>query len=154
MPPMTGVSSLLAVGVLPQSAFVTVTYTLTLSLASPARNGDDDVKHVLFCRLTIPASDIDTMKNGVYTIHVTVTNWLGATQTASATFEKLVSGQAPVVSVAGGTQQTFKIADGLQLTSQLLATSVCSGKKVGSCTSPRMILCYYLVFLLTCLAWF
>jgi hypothetical protein len=83
------------------------------------------------CRLVIPAADLDTMKNALYTIQVTVTNWLGATHTATTTFEKIASGQAPVISVAGGTQQTFKIADGVQLTSQLVATSVCPGKKVG-----------------------
>jgi hypothetical protein len=82
------------------------------------------------CRLTIPAAELDTMKNALYPIQVTVTNWLGATHTAAAAFEKVASGQAPVVSVAGGTQQTFKLAEGVQLTAQLLAPSVCPGKKV------------------------
>lgn len=85
------------------------------------------------CRLTIPAAQLDTMKNTLHQIQVTVTNWLGATHMASAAFEKVASGQAPVVSVAGGTQQTFKLSEGVQLTAQLLATSVCPGKKV--CTA-------------------
>lgn len=84
------------------------------------------------CRLTIPAAQLDTMKNAVHQIQVTVTNWLSATHTVSAAFEKVASGQAPVVSVAGDTQQTFKLAEGVQLTAQLLATSVCPGKKVRS----------------------
>lgn len=95
--------------------------------------------HCCLCRLIVPASDLETMKNAIYTIRVTVTNWLGATDATSATFEKVASGQAPVTSVAGGTQQTFKIAEGVQLTSQLVATSVCPGKKVGTMPSHPTI---------------
>jgi hypothetical protein len=71
------------------------------------------------------------MTNAIYTLRVTVTNFLGATGSATLVFEKVGPGEAPVISVAGGTLQTFKIAEGVKLTAQLVATSVCAGKKVG-----------------------
>lgn len=70
------------------------------------------------------------MADQAYMLQVTVSNYLGISSTSSVTFSKVAAGQAPVVMVAGGTRQTFKISEGLKLTTQLLATSVCSGKKV------------------------
>jgi hypothetical protein len=71
------------------------------------------------------------MKDGPYTLQLTVTNFLGVTHATTADFIKLPAGRAPVISVAGGNQQTFKLSQGVQLTAQLLATSVCTGKKVS-----------------------
>lgn len=68
--------------------------------------------------------------DGTFRLQVSVTNFLGAVGKASVDFEKVPAGQAPVISVAGGPQQSFKIAEGVKLTAQLLATSVCAGKKV------------------------
>lgn len=82
-------------------------------------------------RLTIPGADLPTMGDATYTLRLTVTNFLGATHTATLVFEKVGPGEAPIISVAGGTSQTFKIAEGIKLTAQLVATSVCAGKKVG-----------------------
>jgi hypothetical protein len=81
--------------------------------------------------LTIAAADIVSMKDGPYTLQVTVTNFLGVMHTTTADFIKLPAGKAPVISVPGGNQQTFKLSQGVQLTAQLLATSVCAGKKVS-----------------------
>lgn len=83
------------------------------------------------CRLVIPAVGLPNMAAGTYTIEVKVTSFLGASDTASLTFEKVGPGEAPVVSVMGENTQEFKIADGVKVSAQLLATSVCSGKKVS-----------------------
>ena len=87
------------------------------------------------CRLVVPAADLDNMADSPdgspYKLQVAVINFLGVVAKAEAQFAKVPAGQAPVISVAGGPQQTFKIAEGVKLTAQLLATSVCAGKKVS-----------------------
>jgi hypothetical protein len=83
------------------------------------------------CRLVIPAVGLPNMAAGTYTIEVKVMSFLGASDTAALTFEKFGPGEAPVVSVIGENTQEFKIADGVKVAAQLLATSVCPGKKVS-----------------------
>jgi hypothetical protein len=93
------------------------------------------------------------MAAGAYTVEVRVTSFLGASDTASLTFEKVGPGEAPVVSVIGENTQKFKIADGVKVSAQLLATSVCAGKRVSAepqhtasqwstAAHPVMCLCY------------
>jgi len=95
-----------------------------------ARNTLPHLVGRLPCRLTLAAADLANMANKQYELQVLVVNYLGASSTASAKFDKVSAGQAPVISVAGGTEQTFKISEGIKLTAQLQATSVCAGKKV------------------------
>jgi hypothetical protein len=84
-------------------------------------------------RLVITAASILTLPNADYTLQVTATNFLGAAHSSSITFTKKVAGEAPTVSIVGGQQQDFKIADGIRVSSQLLAKSVCAGKQVRAC---------------------
>jgi hypothetical protein len=81
-------------------------------------------------RLVITAANILTLPNADYTLQVTATNFLGAAHSSSLTFTKKGAGEAPTVSIVGGQQQDFKIADGIRVSSQLLAKSVCAGKQV------------------------
>jgi hypothetical protein len=76
------------------------------------------------------------MAAGAYTVEARVTSFLGASDTASLTFEKVGPGEAPVVSVIGENTQEFKIADGVKVSAQLVATSVCAGKRVSA--APRL----------------
>eukprot|EP00882_Tetradesmus_deserticola_P021985 GHRQ01023850.1.p1 GENE.GHRQ01023850.1~~GHRQ01023850.1.p1 ORF type:complete len:145 (+),score=39.80 GHRQ01023850.1:409-843(+) len=85
----------------------------------------------LLRRLVIPAASLPNMAAGTYTIEVRVTSFMGAADTTTLVFEKVGPGEAPVVSVIGGNTQEFKIAEGAKVSAQLLATSVCSGKKVS-----------------------
>jgi hypothetical protein len=93
----------------------------------------------------LPAADLANMANGQYTLRVTVTNTLDVSSTASLAFNKVAAGVAPVVAVSGSGAQSFRISEGVKLSAQLLATSVCAGKKVrharagrggGGCRAP------------------
>lgn len=88
---------------------------------------------LLPCRLVIPAAGLPSMAAGTYAVEARVTSFLGASDTASLAFEKVGPGEAPVVSVIGENPQEFRIADGVKVSAQLLATSVCSGKRVRQC---------------------
>jgi hypothetical protein len=81
-------------------------------------------------RLVITAASILTLPNANYTLQVTATNFLGAAHSGSITFAKKGAGEAPAVSIVGGQQQDFKLVDGIRVSSQLLAKSVCAGKQV------------------------
>ncbi|KAF6254423.1 hypothetical protein COO60DRAFT_1665172 [Scenedesmus sp. NREL 46B-D3] len=92
--------------------------------SNAANSGTGDV------RLVIPAAGLPSMAAGTYAVEARVTSFLGASDTASLAFEKVGPGEAPVVSVIGENPQEFRIADGVKVSAQLLATSVCSGKRV------------------------
>lgn len=70
------------------------------------------------------------MANQQYTLQLVVTNFLDISSTASVIFSKVAAGEAPVVSIVGGPTQSFKISQGVRLSTLLSADSVCAGKKV------------------------
>lgn len=118
---------------MPHSRMHDATWNIWLQLL----NNSNALPHLvgrLHCRLTLAAADLANMANTAglkpYELQVMVVNYLGASSTASTKFDKVSAGQAPVISVAGGQGQTFKISEGIKLTAQLQATSVCAGKKV------------------------
>lgn len=81
--------------------------------------------------LSLPASSVAQLTDGIYTLTVKVSNFLGQSATAKLTFKKVGPGTAPVISIVGGPTQSFKIADGVNLVSALEPTSVCAGKTVS-----------------------
>lgn len=87
-------------------------------------------------RLVLPPSSITQLPNADYILAVTVTSYLGVANTASMTFSKTGAGTAPVVSIVGGQTQEFKLSEGIRVSSQLIAKSVCSGKQVGGLWLP------------------
>lgn len=82
-------------------------------------------------RLVLTGNMTSQLDNADYTITVTVTTFLGQSSTARLTFTKKPSGAAPMVSIVGGSQQSFKIAQGINVGSVLDPTSVCAGKAVS-----------------------
>jgi hypothetical protein len=85
--------------------------------------------------LSLPASSVDQLADGTCTLTVTVTNFLGRSATVPLVFTKVGPGTAPVISIVGGTAQSFRIADGVNLASFLEPTSVCAGRTVSGCRS-------------------
>lgn len=81
-------------------------------------------------RLMISGSKIADIAAGSYTLKLTATNFLGVSDSTQAVFAVVASGDTPVVTVLGGSQQTFQIAHSIMLSSQLLAASVCANKQV------------------------
>lgn len=81
--------------------------------------------------LSLPAATVAQLSDGTYTLTVKVTSFLGQSATAKLAFSKVGPGTAPVISVVGGSVQSFKIADGVNLASALEPTSVCAGKTVS-----------------------
>lgn len=81
--------------------------------------------------LSIPAGSVALLQDGVYTLTIKVSNFLGQSATAQHRFTKVGPGTAPVISIVGGPLQSFKIADGINLASALEPTSVCAGKTVS-----------------------
>jgi hypothetical protein len=55
---------------------------------------------------------------------------LGLSDTTTLGWSKVSAGTAPLVSVVGDATQTFLVSDGIKVSSQLVASSVCSGKQV------------------------
>lgn len=83
-------------------------------------------------RLVIPGVSFDKLAADDYTVKLTATNYLGASTTsADFAFTKTASAAAPLVAVLGGAAQTFSIAKGISVSTQLLASSVCPGSEVG-----------------------
>lgn len=84
-------------------------------------------------RLVIPGAQVGNTKfaTAEHSVTLTATNYLGVSGEASFTFEKVESGRTPIVSVVGGTSQSFTIAQGLRIATQLVATSVCADSKVS-----------------------
>ena len=72
------------------------------------------------------------MQVGSYTLGLTVTDWLGSVGTTSWTFTKQRA-PVPLVSVVGGINQTFFIADGVRLATVVDKTTVCNGKLQVRC---------------------
>jgi hypothetical protein len=81
--------------------------------------------------LSLPAATVAQLSDGSYALIVKVTNFLGQSAAAKLSFSKVGPGAAPVISVVGGSTQSFKIADGVNLASALEPTSVCAGKTVS-----------------------
>lgn len=82
-------------------------------------------------QLTIPGTMLSKIPAGAYTISLTVTNRMGASNSNTFSFSKVAAGVAPVVTIAGGlSSYSFKWSEGISLTTQLLASSVCSNSKV------------------------
>jgi hypothetical protein len=81
--------------------------------------------------LSLPAATVAQLSDGSYALTVKVTNFLGQSAAAKLSFSKVGPGTAPVISVVGGSAQSFKIADGVNLASALEPTSVCAGKTVS-----------------------
>lgn len=90
-------------------------------------------------KLAISASGIQLLPNGDYTLVVAVMTFLGQTGVASVPFTKKGPGEAPSVSIVGGQQQDFKLSEGIRVSSQLLAKSVCAGKEVGHNRHTRIV---------------
>jgi hypothetical protein len=82
--------------------------------------------------LVIPGNRIAQISSGTHTIILKATNYLNVTEQAAVTFTKRASGATPVVSVLGGPTQTFRIAQGVAISSQLVAASVCASKTVST----------------------
>lgn len=78
----------------------------------------------------VPGTSLPDLEDSSYSVTVQVESWLGLTDSATFTFNKVTAGAAPVVSLVGGLSQTFLVSSGLRLTSQLDASSVCAGKEV------------------------
>lgn len=83
-------------------------------------------------RVVIPGSQISQISSGPHTITLTATNYLDKSVSGSITFTKQASGFAPVVSVLGGRSQDFKVAQGISISSTLVAASVCAQKTVST----------------------
>lgn len=81
--------------------------------------------------LIIPGNRIAQISSGTHTIILKATNYLNVNEQAAVTFTKRASGATPVVSVLGPTQ-TFRIAQGIAISSQLVAASVCASKTVST----------------------
>lgn len=100
-------------------------------------------------RLIIPGTVLSKMdSSSSYTISLAATNFLGQTASQSITFTKRASGETPVVAVLGGSPQSFQIAQGISLSAQLQAASVCPNKQVslthGSACARIACDCLYL----------
>ncbi|KAF8072463.1 olpB [Scenedesmus sp. PABB004] len=81
-------------------------------------------------RLAIPPGTVLELPNGEYALSLTATSFLGRTATTTLAWTKRGAGEAPAVSILGGQAQDFRIADGLRVSSALLAKSVCAGQQV------------------------
>lgn len=81
-------------------------------------------------QLVLTGTAIAQLTDGLYTIVVKATNFLGRSATARLTFTKQPSGTAPMVTIVGGSEQSFKLSEGLSINSLLQAKSVCTGKTV------------------------
>lgn len=94
-------------------------------------------------RVVIPGASLSLLPDGTYTLGLTVVNWLGKSDTATFGFTKVAAGAAPVVGIIGEAVQSFKMAEGAKVASQLQAKSVCPGKRVSDalrryvCASSR-----------------
>lgn len=98
---------------------------LVLSAAVHAANSAGSMS------LIIPGNKITSISSGAHTIRLVATNHLNVSGQGELTFTKRDSGATPVVSVLGGPTQTFRVAQGISVSSQLLAASVCSQKTVS-----------------------
>lgn len=86
-------------------------------------------------RLVIPGSGLRNLATGEVTL--TATNYLGVAATSDPVgFTKQASGLTPVVAVIGGPAQSFYSSQGISISTQLVASSVCSGSKVRE---PRLV---------------
>lgn len=85
-------------------------------------------------RLVIPGAQVGNANfaSTDHRVNLTATNYLGVSDFTSFTFTKVASGLTPIVSVVGGTRQSFTIAQGLRIATQLVATSVCADSKVSA----------------------
>lgn len=92
-------------------------------------------------RVVIPGASLSLLPDGTYTLGLTVVNWLGKSDTATFGFTKVAAGAAPVVGIIGEEVQSFKMAEGAKVASQLQAKSVCPGKRVSDalCVSVRLL---------------
>jgi hypothetical protein len=88
-------------------------------------------------RIVIPGSKISQVSTGPHTITLTATSYLDKVNTGSITFNKQASGFAPVVSVLGGQSQNFQVAQGISISTTLLAASVCAQKTVSTVMHSR-----------------
>lgn len=77
-------------------------------------------------RLVLPGSQAAALAAGTYTLRLTATNWLGATQTATFTVSKEAE-PLPAVTVVGGRAQTFLLANGISVQSAIGLASICPG---------------------------
>jgi hypothetical protein len=84
-------------------------------------------------RLVIPGAQVGNANFAATdpTVTLTATNYLGVSGSTDFTFTKVASGLTPIVSVVGGISQSFTIAQGLRVATQLVATSVCADSKVS-----------------------
>lgn len=94
-------------------------------------------------QLKINQTTIATLDVGSYTLTVTVSSFLNQVATGKLTFRKEPSGAVPVVSIIGGSAQSFQIGDGLKVSSQLQPTSVCGGKEVRLACFVRVAFVVY-----------
>ena len=65
-------------------------------------------------------------QGGVYTVTLTVTDWLAQTASATWTFTKAATA-LPLVQLVGGGQQGFTISQGISVPAQIFLQSVCPG---------------------------
>lgn len=82
-------------------------------------------------QLTLPGAMLSKIPASTYTVSLTVTNRMDVSSSGTFTFRKVAAGVAPVVTIAGGfPSNSFKWSEGISLTKQLLASSVCANSKV------------------------
>lgn len=65
-------------------------------------------------------------QGGVYTVTLTVTDWLAQTASTTWTFTKAATA-LPLVQLVGGSQQDFTISQGISVPAQIFLQSVCPG---------------------------
>lgn len=85
-------------------------------------------------RIVIPGSKIKQLSDGSNTIKLSATNYLDKSTIGELRFTKQAIGYAPVVSVLGGLTQDFQVAQGISISTTLLAASVCAQKTVSAVT--------------------
>jgi predicted phage tail protein len=100
----------------------------------------DDANRLNSPRLVIPGSKVANIATGQHDFNLTATNYLGVSTLQSVTFTKLAGPTKPAVTVVGGLTQEFFTAQGISITTQLVASSVCPGKQVKRREPPVLVL--------------
>ena len=80
-------------------------------------------------RLSLSPTVVAALNADTYTITLTVTNWLAQSASTSITVTKAAA-PVPVVSIIGGSTQSFMPSNGLRLSAQVDKSSVCAGSQV------------------------
>ncbi|KAG2423084.1 hypothetical protein HXX76_002311 [Chlamydomonas incerta] len=80
-------------------------------------------------RLSLTADEATSLADSSdYALTITVTSWLGTSASATVLFAKASTASKPSVTVAGSTQQSFKISGGIKASAD--AGAVCKGRSL------------------------